>query len=75
MLKLTSKRFSDYFRHQGETGMGYWIATVHLKDGSTFAQVAIVGGVVIGVRHHDVIPFVEEDIDYFEVTHDKWDWR
>jgi hypothetical protein len=33
MIKLTEKRFADYFRNQGETGMGYWVATVYLKDG------------------------------------------
>jgi hypothetical protein len=75
MLKLTDKRFSDYFSHQAETGMGYWTATTHLKNGSSFPQTVVVGGVIARVRHCDAIPFVEEDIDHFEVTHDKWDWR
>jgi len=75
MLKLTEKRFADYFRQQGETGMGYWIATVFLKDGRLFPQTVIVGGVVSQVRNHANIPFSQEDIDRFEVTHDKWNWR
>jgi hypothetical protein len=33
MFKLTEKRFADYFKNHPETGMGYWIADAHLKDG------------------------------------------
>ncbi len=75
MFKLTEKRFADYFRYQPETGMGYWIVTAHLRDGREFPQVVVNGGVVTRVRHHKEIPFSEEDVDHFEVTHDKWDWR
>jgi hypothetical protein len=74
MLKLTGKRFADYFRGQPETGMGYWVATAYLKDGSIFPQVVIVGGIVTQIRGHSAIPFTEEGIDHFEITHDKWDW-
>jgi hypothetical protein len=75
MLKLTEKRFADFFRDKPETGMGYTIVTVHLKDGRVFPQTAVVGGTITLVRHHKGIPFTENDIDRFETTHDKWDWR
>ena len=75
MLKLNNKRFADYFRSQPETGMGYWIATIHLKDGRVFPQAAIVGGTVACIRNQETISFKEEEIDRFDVTHDKWDWR
>lgn len=55
--------------------MDYWVATAVLKDGRTFPQVVITGGVVARVKNHDAIPFVEQEIDRFEITHDKWDWR
>ena len=74
MLKLTEKRFTGYFRQQAETGMGYWIATVFLKNGGVFPQAVIVGGVITHVRGLEAIPFTEREIDRCEVTHDKWDF-
>ncbi|MSP94065.1 MAG: hypothetical protein EXR00_02250 [Alphaproteobacteria bacterium] len=71
MLQLTEKRFVDYFREQGETGMGYWIVTVCLKDGREFPQTVVTGGWVSSVRGYENIPFSEPDIDYFKVTHEK----
>jgi hypothetical protein len=75
MLKLTEQRFADYFRQQGETGMGYWIVTVYLRDGRVFPQAIVVGGTITQIKNQSGISFVENDIDRFKVTHDKWDWR
>ena len=75
MIKLTEKRFADYLRRQPETGMGYWIVTVYLKDGRVFPQVAVNSGIITRVRNFDNVPFVEADIDHLEVTHDKWNWH
>jgi hypothetical protein len=75
MFRLTEKRFADFFRNQRETGMGYWVVTAYLKDNREFPQVLIDGGVVTRVRHYKAVPFVENDVDRFEVTHEKWDWR
>ncbi len=74
MLRLTEKRFADFLRDKPETGMGYWVVTVYLKDGRVLPQVAVSGGEITRVRHHEEAPFREFDIDRFEVTHDKWDW-
>ena len=74
MYKLGEKRFSDFFHHEPETGMGYWVATVFLRDGREFRQVVIDSGYVNRVRGYKDIPFKESDIERFVVTHDKWDW-
>jgi hypothetical protein len=75
MLELTEKRFADFFRKQGETGMGYWVATVYLRDGRIFPQTIVVGGTITQIKNQSGISFAEKDIDRFEVTHDKWEWR
>jgi hypothetical protein len=75
VFKLNEKRFADFFRAQPETGMGYTIVTTVLKNGKRFPQTIVTGGVVSRVRGFSVAPFSETDIDCFEVTHDKWDWR
>ena len=74
MIRLTEKRFADFFRHQPETGMGYWVTTAFLKDGHVIPQVVVTGAYIGTVRHYETVPFTEEEIDYFEVTHDKRDW-
>ncbi len=74
MFKLTEQRFADYFEHQPETGMGYQIATAHLKDGRVFKQVIVDSGYVTAVRGYSEVPFAEADVDRFVATHDKWKW-
>jgi hypothetical protein len=59
---------------QGETGMGYQIASVILKDGRRFDRVVIVGGIVGQIKDIEGIPFSEDQIDQIIVTHDKWDF-
>jgi hypothetical protein len=72
MFKLTEKRFADYFKNHPETGMGYWVADAHLKDGRDFRQVVIDSGFVTKVKGHESIPFAESDVDHFVVSHEKW---
>ena len=74
MLPLTEKRFSDFLRRQPETGMGYWVTTVTLKDGRRFPQTVVAGGVIVRIRDQKSIPFSEAEIESLEVTHDKWSW-
>ena len=70
MLTLSSK-WANFFRRQPETGMGYTIVTVVLKDGRRFPRVAVTGGVIGSVEDETSIPFREDDIAEFVVTHDK----
>ena len=55
--------------------MGHYVATVRLRDGSSYPQVVIQGGFVTRVRGFDAIPFDPADIVDIEITHDKWDWN
>jgi hypothetical protein len=57
-----------------ETGMGYQVVTVVLKDGTRFDQVVVVEGCITQIRGRADIPFTEDDIARIVVTHDKWDF-
>jgi hypothetical protein len=70
MLSLSPK-WADFFRSQPETGMGYVIATVILRDGRQYPRAAITGGVIGSIDGSAVIPFTENEIAEFVVTHDK----
>ena len=74
MYRLTEKRFAEFFKHQPETGMGYWVVTVVLKDGRRYDQAVVNSGCVTTVKNYRDVPFTEDQIDHFIVTHDKWDW-
>jgi hypothetical protein len=58
-----------------ETGIGYVVVSVKLKDGTSFDQVAISAGCVIEVRGFKKVPFEGEDIASMEVTHQTWNFR
>ena len=57
-----------------ETGMGYVIASVTLKDGTRYDQVAIDSGFITKIRGIDNFDFTYEDIDSIEATHEKWNF-
>jgi hypothetical protein len=64
MLALSDK-WAAFFKSIPETGMGYVIVSVILKDGRRFARVRVVGGVIAKVGDLDAIPFAESDIAQF----------
>ena len=68
MLELSDK-WAPRLVAQPETGMGYQICMVSLKDGRQFQGVTIVGGTISEVPGHLVIPFAESDIQDILVTH------
>jgi hypothetical protein len=74
MLPL-SEKWATRLAAEPETGMGYQIASIVLKDGKKFDQVVIVGGNIAQVRGVGGIPFSEDQIEKITVTHDKWDFR
>lgn len=74
MIELSAK-WAAKLVAQGETGMGYQIVSVVLKDGRRFDQVAIVGGTIGQIKGIQGIPFAEDDIAEIIVTHDKWDFN
>lgn len=73
VLRL-SEKWGVFFRDQPETGMGYVVVSVFLSDGRRFDQAVVSDGFLTRIRGLDVIPFCEEAIDHFVVTHAKWKW-
>ena len=74
MLALSTK-WGSKLAAEAETGMGYQIASVILKDGQRFDQVVIVDGNITQIRGIEGIPFSEEQIEQIIVTHDKWNFN
>ena len=70
MLNLSDK-WAPVLVAQPETGMGYQIATVLLRDGTQINNVMIVGGIVTEVAGRNEIPFSEDQIVDIRVTHGK----
>jgi hypothetical protein len=66
-----SPRWGEFFRSQPETGMGYWICSVVLKDGRMLRHVVVDGGTITSVDGSSDITFGEMDIAKFIVTHEK----
>jgi hypothetical protein len=56
---------------QPETGMGYQITTVILRDGRRYPNVTIVGGIITQIAGQAEIPFKEDEIADIQVTHGK----
>ena len=62
MMKIPDK-FTKQLMEAGETGMGYLVVNIVLKDGRQINQVAIVDGRIAQIRGMDKIPFKEDDIE------------
>jgi len=59
----------------GETGIGYQIVSVELKDGRYFDQVVASEGCIIEVRGYEQIPFAPEEVASVIVNHKRWNFR
>jgi hypothetical protein len=73
MLQLSDK-WGLKLVSQPETGMGYQVASIILKDGSRFDQALIEAGYITRIRGLKTIPFSEDQIADIVVTHDKWNF-
>ena len=58
-----------------ETGLGYHVVSVDLKDGTHFDQVVVSEGHIIEVRGYDEIPFTPESLASVNVNHKRWNFR
>ena len=58
-----------------ETGMGYTVVSITLKDGRKFDQAIINSGYLTQIRGRTDVPFSEADVAEIKATHDKWDWN
>jgi len=70
MLQL-SERWAPTLASQRESGMGYQIVTIQLKDGRRFDGVAVTGGIIASIDGNKEIPFSDGDIAAITVTHDR----
>jgi hypothetical protein len=68
-------RFVDHLKRADETGIGYKVVSVELKDGRCFDQVATSEGCIIEVRGHKEIPFASDDIVSVNLNHKRWNFR
>ncbi len=73
MIRLSPKWIS-FLLNQPETGMGYSVCTIRLKDGREFKQVVVDGGFITKIKDVEGVPFSEDQIEEITVTHDKWRW-
>jgi hypothetical protein len=58
-----------------ETGIGYQVVSVELKDGRFFDQVVASEGCIIEVRGYKEIPFAPDDVSLVRVNHKRWNFR
>ena len=69
-------KWRDHVRALPETGMGYIVVRVVLRDGRRFDQVLLTDtGRVDRVRGLAEVPFTEDEIVEIAATHRKWDWQ
>jgi hypothetical protein len=67
--------FVEHLKRAGETGIGYQVVSVELRDGRTFDQVVISECCFIQVRGFKEIPFTPEDVAAVSVNHKRWNFR
>jgi len=67
-----SEKWVGYLINKPETGMGYQVCTILLKDGREYKQAIIDSGVITSIKNIEGIPFEEDQIEDIIVTHDKW---
>jgi hypothetical protein len=65
----------DHLRQARETGIGYKVVSVKLKDGRRFEQVVVSECCIIEVRGYEEIPFAPDDVAFVSVNHKRWNFR
>jgi len=74
-LSPISPEHLNSLKQQKETGPGYHVVSVELKDGSFFEQVVVSEGCIIAVRDCTEIPFDTHQIAGMRVSHKHWNFR
>jgi hypothetical protein len=74
LIMLLPEKWGPLLASQPETGIGYQVATITLRDGTQWSQAVIEEGHVTRIRGQASIPFKGEDVIDVRVTHDKWDF-
>jgi hypothetical protein len=65
----------DQLKRASETGIGYQIVAVHLRDGRCFEQVVVSECCIIEVRDYAEIPFTPYDVASVSINHKRWNFR
>jgi hypothetical protein len=68
-------QMAEQLRRIGQTGLGYQVVSVTLKNGRQFDQVLTSEGYVIQVRGHKDVPFTPDDVATVDVNHKTWNFR
>jgi len=69
------RELAESLKRQGETGMGYQVVSVTLKNGKHFDQVVASEGYVIQVRGYKDVPFTTDDVASVSLNHKRWNFR
>ena len=70
-----SPEHAQCLKQEVETGPGYHVVSVELKDGRFFEQIVVSEGCIIAVRGYTEIPFDAHDIARMKVNHKLWNFR
>jgi hypothetical protein len=62
-------------RRNTETGIGYQVVSVTLKDGRCFDQAIASEGRIIHVRGYEDVPFAADEVAKVRVNHKRWNFR
>jgi hypothetical protein len=65
----------DHLKQGAETGIGYQIVSVELKDGRCFDQVVVSECCIIEVRGYAEIPFAPHEVALVSINHKRWNFR
>lgn len=65
----------DHLKQCAETGIGYQVVAVELKDGRWFDQVVVSEGCIIEVRGYSEIPFAPDEVEIVSLNHKRWNFR
>ncbi len=66
---------AEHLKSAEETGIGYQVVSVQLKDENIFEQVVISEGCIIEVRGYKEIPFSPDEVVSVNLTHQHWNFR
>jgi hypothetical protein len=65
----------NHLSREKETGIGYQVVSVKLKDGRCFDQVVASEGCIIQVPGHEIVLFVSDEVASVSVNHKRWNFR
>ena len=74
LVPIPPETASD-LKQQQETGLGYQVVSVRLKDGRSFDQVVASEGCIITVRGYTEVPFGLDEVAIVKVNHKHWNFR